>query len=83
MLRRLLTLLSILSLVLCAATAVLWVRSYGKRDAIAFQHRGTWWEIASEQGRVLLDNELQLTMEHEQILLEIKEADAEMSRRRF
>jgi hypothetical protein len=36
MLRRLSTVLSALSLLLCAATVVLWVRSYFRGDLVAF-----------------------------------------------
>jgi hypothetical protein len=46
-LRRLLTLLSAASLVLCVATCVLWVRSYRKSDAVVLVgpsgHHGVQW----------------------------------------
>ena len=63
MFRRLFTMLSALSLLLCAATAVLWVRSYRVRSSVQFAHRDRLWEVASDRGRLWLDNAPQLRRE--------------------
>jgi hypothetical protein len=63
MLRRVFTLLSALSLLLCMATAVLWVRSYRTMTKLEFRWADTLWEVASEHGRLWLDNAPQRSME--------------------
>jgi hypothetical protein len=63
MARRLFTLLSALSLLLCAATVVLWVRSHRGTDAVEFHRGGVRWRVASEAGRLRLDNEPQRKVE--------------------
>jgi hypothetical protein len=54
MLRRLLSLLTMISLLLCTAALVLWVRSYNKSDGDSLHHpRGeTWMEALSIEGKV-------------------------------
>ena len=54
MLRRLSTLLSALSLVLCVATCVLWVRSHRTRDNYGWDNAGGHRQITSGDGRVVL-----------------------------
>jgi hypothetical protein len=61
--RRLFAILSILSLLLCTAACVLWVRSYRATTKLEFQRSGTLWEAASERGRLRLDNAPQRSME--------------------
>ena len=56
MLRRLFTFASAVSLVLCVATCVLWVRSRGGTDAAEFGQAGTRWRVAAEHGRLKVDN---------------------------
>ena len=46
MIRRLFTLASLLSLVLCLATVVLWVRSYRREDLVLLRSR-RWWPNGS------------------------------------
>ena len=60
MLRRLFTLLSALSLLLCVATAVLWVRSYWVCDSVGWLQRHDRFELAhagllSEAGALEID----------------------------
>src|SRR5437870_2667137 len=43
--RRLLNLLAVLSLLLCAAVAVLWVRSYGGTDRLELAERTSGWGV--------------------------------------
>jgi hypothetical protein len=60
MLRRLFTLVSALSLMLCAATIVFWVRSYcggyARRDRINVQYSADTYEVSSYLGRVRWDS---------------------------
>src|SRR4051812_4669289 len=81
MLRRLLTLVSALSLVLCVAVAVLWVRSYRVTDAVEFARGGVRWRVASEAGRLKLDNEPQRKIEQAQIDAEREQWRLEDKRR--
>jgi hypothetical protein len=67
MLRRLFTVLSALSLLLCAATVALWVRSYRVKQVAEFQRRDGRWEVASHAGRIRLDNSPQRRMELDQV----------------
>ena len=47
----------LLSLLLCAAVAVLWVRSYWGRDELLFPKSGVWgWVLLSENGTLALRN---------------------------
>jgi len=51
--------LSGLSLLLCAAVCVLWVRSYSYYDAVEFRSNGPyqrWWRHASMAGSILLQS---------------------------
>jgi hypothetical protein len=51
--RRLLNLLTLLSLLLCVAVCVLWVRSYFRRDEVsAARAGGTLWRAFSGRGRL-------------------------------
>ena len=52
MLRRLFTLLSALSLLLCAATAVLWVRSYGGAQRWTVHGEYDEYRLISERGHI-------------------------------
>jgi hypothetical protein len=66
MLRRVFTILSALSLLLCAATVVLWQRSYSTGHELGFHdHRGRW-RVASEAGRFRIDNRPQLRHDRQQ-----------------
>ena len=60
---RVFTILSALSLLLCVTMAVLWARSYQATTKLEFQRSGTLWEVASEHGRLRLDNAQQRNME--------------------
>jgi hypothetical protein len=59
MIRRLFTLLSALSLVLCAATCVLWVRSYWVGVAVPIRDKGERCRLWVAGGLVGIDNEPQ------------------------
>ena len=51
--------ISTLSLLLCMATVVLWVRSYWIEDAIGRQwNRAEQWEIASSRGQIAITHHL-------------------------
>ena len=63
MFRRLFTIVSALSLLLCVAAAVLWVRSHRARAAVQFRSGGALWEVASERGRLRLNNAPQCRLE--------------------
>lgn len=52
--RKLLNLASALSLLLCAATVVLWVRSYSLFDSFFLSNGQRWWCIDSHGGSVAL-----------------------------
>ena len=67
--RKLFTFLSTVSLVLCAAAVVLWVRSYRVEDAFEFRRRDGRWQMASAQGRLWVYNEPQRLLEHEPLRL--------------
>ena len=62
--RKLLTAMSVVSLLLCAAMVVLWVRSYWREDAFQFRGRdGQLWQVASRQGKLWLDNRPQVNLD--------------------
>jgi hypothetical protein len=63
MTRRLLNLLTLLSLLLCVAAISLWVRSYRKQSAVGFDRGGVHWEVSSDRGTLRLDNEPQRKLE--------------------
>ena len=49
--RRLFTFVSFVSLVLCVATCVLWVRSYRVNDQVLFaRHGGPLWRLFTHDG---------------------------------
>lgn len=53
MIRRLFSLASALSALLCAATVVLWVRSYWKYEGVGSPTRNGWsYELGSERGEI-------------------------------
>ena len=54
--RRLFTLIALVSLALCVATVVLWVRSYRTADAVEFMYHGQRWQLVSAGGRLRADN---------------------------
>lgn len=57
MIRRFLNCLTLASLVLCAAIAILWVRSYVHRYAIECNlTRGNQWRVVSYQGQFVVEN---------------------------
>jgi hypothetical protein len=56
MIRRLFTLLSAASLLLCVATCVLWVRSYRGGDTLPVRFAGQPWRIATSEGWVQFDD---------------------------
>jgi hypothetical protein len=56
MIRRLFTILSVLSLLLCVATCALWVRSYRGGDMLPVRFAGQPWRLATLEGWAQLDN---------------------------
>ncbi len=55
--RHLRTFSVVLSLLLCAVAALLWVRSYWVRDELLFPKSGVWgWVLLSENGTLALRN---------------------------
>src|SRR5438552_388460 len=48
--RRIFNLLAVVSLVLCAATVVFWVRSYYRWDGVDWSRGWTAWELRSAGG---------------------------------
>jgi hypothetical protein len=63
--RRLLTILSALSLGLCGAAFVLHHLSYETQPTLEFPWRGERWEVLCDQGEVWLDNEPQRRLDRE------------------
>jgi hypothetical protein len=61
--RRLLNFVTALSLLLCAAAAVLGARSLGRAGAVPFASRGVRWEITWARGWLGVDNGPQLQAE--------------------
>jgi hypothetical protein len=59
MVRRLFNAASAVSLLLCAATAVLWERSYRHSDGFSFWTSRGFLELASRRGDFVLDNQPQ------------------------
>jgi hypothetical protein len=57
--RRLFTILSALSLLLCAAVCVLWVRSTSAPRGLEFPWRNARWRVVAEGGRLRLDDQPQ------------------------
>ena len=57
MIRRLITIASAISLLLCVAVSALWARGYWHRDACSFHYRGEHWELVSQRGRIRADNQ--------------------------
>ena len=54
--RRLLNVLTLLSLLLCVAVVALWVRSYWVSDGYEFVRKGVRWEAVSEKGTLWLSD---------------------------
>src|SRR5687767_14325742 len=73
MLRRLSTVLSALSLLLCAAVVALWVRSYHAADVVGSRGEGARWQAGSHRGQVRVDNKPQRAIEQEEMLRSIWE----------
>ena len=80
MLRRLSTLLSAVSLVLCVATCVLWSRSYAARDTIEFDREGGRWAIESADGRLVLSDAPQRKRDRAAAEAELRALRAEWTR---
>jgi hypothetical protein len=76
---------SILSLLLSAGTAALWLRSYGVGTEVHFRSDGTRLELASRNGHIFIDNRPQIDEEgtqrhakmvsHLDVLFSLIEAD--------
>ena len=60
MLRRLFTLASAVSLVLCVATIILWALTYRTAAAVAVLEPGVRWRVASWHGTLWVDNRPQV-----------------------
>lgn len=60
MARRIVTIASALSLLLCIGAIAFWAHSYERRDEIPFRWHGKAYALASERGRVGIDNQSQL-----------------------
>jgi hypothetical protein len=50
------------SLLLCAAMVMLWTHSYGGGTELVFGSEGTFWEVASRNGRLFIDNHPQVAV---------------------
>jgi hypothetical protein len=73
---RLFTLAAALSLLLCVATVVLWVRSYHSAIAIPFRYHNQRWEISSLHGRLVVENIPQQMFE----MVRLRDGRANLSR---
>jgi hypothetical protein len=80
MLRRLFTLLSALSLLICVAMTGLWGHSFHSKDVLEFERRDGRWRVVSENGRLFLDNEPQRKLEAEQIDAGVRKLSFEQDR---
>lgn len=60
MIRRLFTAASVISLLLFAAGVAFWVRSHNRRDEARFSWRGKPYALASDRGRLGIDNRPQV-----------------------
>jgi hypothetical protein len=76
MLRRLFTVLSLLSLLLCAALIVVWVRSYWNTDQFDFHYDGGHWRAASTGGSLRVDNEPRRDTEQKRYAQQLAEHEA-------
>jgi hypothetical protein len=65
--RRLFTYLSALSLLLCVATVILWVRTHRKVDSFKFSLGGQKWRAASMDGRLFIDNSPEVADEPDEL----------------
>ncbi|MDB5318427.1 MAG: hypothetical protein JWN40_58 [Phycisphaerales bacterium] len=72
--------LTVLSLLLCVATVVLWVRSFRHDSAFEFSVRSVRWEITSRRGSLWFDNYPQSRLESNQWHATFKESLAEDER---
>jgi hypothetical protein len=59
-------LLTVLSVLVCFATVVLWIASYRTRDEWQFQCGDVRWELRSHKGRLVMDDGPQLLLEREE-----------------
>ncbi|MDB5294616.1 MAG: hypothetical protein JWO31_599 [Phycisphaerales bacterium] len=66
MLRRLFTVLSAASLVLCVATCVLWAATHRTTLAVGLLEPGERWRVASYDGRVWVDNQPQVDTDRDE-----------------
>ena len=55
MVRRIFTLTSALSLLLCVATVMLWVRSYLRQDIVRYTTATSDWSLRSDSGRTWIE----------------------------
>ena len=76
MIRRLFNIACALSLMLCAAAAALWVRSYKQPDSLTFRKHGSLWEVAFRDGRLWCSNEPQREAERQRLQQAIHELEA-------
>ena len=65
MIRRLFSIITMLSLLFCVATALLWMISHSSSTypSIHFVHAGQIWELGVIRGYVLMDNDPQTEIE--------------------
>lgn len=66
MTRRLFNIAAALSLLICGATCVLWVRSHRAAGSVDFHRRGGLWALVSGGGRLTLTNAPQIRFEREE-----------------
>jgi hypothetical protein len=66
------TLASGLSLLLFVGISGMWVRSYWHKDAYIYRWHQQLWELASDKGRVWVDNDPQLQSEQRTIRSEVQ-----------
>jgi predicted Zn-ribbon and HTH transcriptional regulator len=72
----LLNAITVVSLLLFAATVAMWVRSYRRETGIAFHRPDGRWQVAVSRGAVVLNNAPQRQDEDEQLRLEIDRFNA-------
>src|SRR4051812_30809875 len=78
--RIILNALTVLSLLLCVATVVLWARSFHHDGAFEFSVRSVRWELTSRRGSLWFDNYPQSRLESDQWHATFKESLAEDER---
>lgn len=60
--------MSAVSMLLCAATVGIWVRSYYVTTSWTFHRHNQLWEMSSDNGRLRLDNRPQIAFERRRLL---------------